>query len=265
MSSNSSTTGASGLLVQLEGTATATVDVTACLFRGNRTAALTAIASNSSSLTVVANAMEVARTDGLGNEGIVVSNRDDAQVTATIRNSSFTYFPGSAVRIGQASGAASALSLLRATINNNSIETGDGATAPSIAGYLSSTSGQVATDCSSPRIRSGIDNSQPAIVVTTPDPGSSPAVDVTITNNHVDMSEYPSGSGVRGTSGIVVRSTQTAANVCANILSNSSHWFPLTVGPGGGISRRTGQRRHVQAGARIREPGYSGGDRAQHQ
>ena len=236
VSSNSATTGGSGLLVRLEGTATATVDVGACTFRGNRTAALTAIASNSSSLTVVADAMEVARTDGLGNEGIVVSNRDDAQMTATIRNSSFTYFPGSAVRIGQASGAASALSLLRATISNNSIETGDGATAPSIAGYLSSTSGQAAPTrllISTNTIRQY--TLQPAIVVTTPDPGSSPAVDVTITNNHVDMSEYPPGSGVRGTSGIVVRSTQTAANVCANILSNSSHWFPLTVGPGGGI------------------------------
>ena len=70
VSSNSAATGGSGLLVRLEGTATATVDVGACTFRGNRTAALTAIASNSSSLTVVADAMEVARTDGLGTKAL---------------------------------------------------------------------------------------------------------------------------------------------------------------------------------------------------
>jgi hypothetical protein len=61
-------------------------------------------------------------------------------------------------------------------------------------------------------------------------------VDVTITNNHVDMMEDPPGSGIRGSAGVIVQATQAApTNLCANIQTNSSHWRPITVGPGGGI------------------------------
>ena len=233
---NSSSTGENGLLVQLEGTATGTVDVRTCFLRGNRTAALMALASESSNLTVVADGLEVAPTAGLGNQGIVVTNGDDAQLTATIANSTFGEFPGSAIRIGQASGVASALSLLRATIsNNNMFEPSAGATAPSVAAYLSSSSGQAARTrllISTNRIRQR--TLQPGIVVSTPDSGTSPVVDVTVVDNHVDMDADPA-TGLRGSHGIVVGATQPAASVCANVITNSAHWYPITVGEGGGI------------------------------
>ncbi|MEZ5287545.1 MAG: hypothetical protein R2712_22635 [Vicinamibacterales bacterium] len=79
----------------------------------------------------------------------------------------------------------------------------------------------------------------PGITLTTPDAGTSPAVDLQILNSHVDMRESSPGSGIRGPVGIDV--AVTTGSTCANVLTNISHLYPTNITPqGGGIRLEQG-------------------------
>ena len=250
ISANSTTAGGRGLVVQTEGTATATVTVNRCQLRNNRTTAILASASGDSNLTLTVTGSPtdenlktyLARANsGQGQDGVVVVNADNAHVTATIENSYFSNFAGAGIRIGQAPNNASALSMLKATITANKIESGTVSTSQGIVGRFSSRLGEVSkarlaiVDNTTP-IASGLNQygPLPAISVSTPDAGTTPDVDLTMVGNHIDMRDFPTGSGIHGQIGVSVQSTR--GNLCANVLNNISHWYPTGVSPqGGGI------------------------------
>jgi len=235
ISFNSPISGDRGVLIQLEGSAIGTASVSNCLIHANRKSGIMATASNTAALTVAVNATEVLYR-GQGDAGIVLENGDDASMTATITGNSIAGFPISGIHLGQTS-TASSLSRLRATISGNLLDSGVGATGPGIAAYLTGAAGQQAPARLLFASNGVSQNTQiPGILVDTPTGGTSPVVDVTIDSNHVDMKEYPPSSGLFGPSGLVVRSTQPAGRVCASINLNSSHWYPTTVGVGGGIA-----------------------------
>ena len=236
---NSMNNGAAGLHIHLEGTAVGTLTVNRCLIRNNRLAGVLAIADGDASLTVnIDNADVVRGTSGQGQEGVVLSNSGNAHLNARIAGSRFVNFPASGVRAGQAAGNATSLSRLDVEITGNQLDSLAGSTGASIQVRLSSTIGQVS------EARLIISNNSvphqyglpPGILIETPDPGTDPKVDLTITGNHVDMIE---SGGLRGPDGIVISARR--GTLCGNVLGNLSHWYePNSPTPidssGGGIN-----------------------------
>ncbi|MCC7181484.1 MAG: VCBS repeat-containing protein [Acidobacteria bacterium] len=245
--SNSATTGGRGLTLQVEGTAVATATIDRCRFRNNRAIGLLATASDDASLTLLvtgsatdslAKSEFVRSPTGQGEQGIVVSNAGNADVTATIENAIISNFGGAGIWVGQAPGNASALSTLRATITGNAIDSPANATDGSVVARLSSTVGEVSEARLLIADNTGAGGIHqyglpPGILITTPDAGTTPRVDLTIANNHVDMTESAPGSGIRGPVGVAVEATH--GSVCGNITANTSHWYPLVEPQGGGI------------------------------
>lgn len=241
VSLNSGTTGGSGLYVLAEDTAQTNVQVNQCRMRDNRLANVTGRAIGSALLTLSVTGSEVVR----GGDGIVLNNTGDADITATITDNVISGFAGAGVRIGQTSGNASSTSFLRATIQRNDIDGSASATSASILGRFSSTAGQVSqarlliSDMGAPQVgqpeRFIQDGPLPGVLIETPDVGTTPRVDVTVTNLHVDMNDpaSPAAPGLRGPFGIDFAATQ--GTICGNVTGNLSHWYPTPVGAGGGI------------------------------
>jgi hypothetical protein len=259
---NSTTTGGRGLVVQTDGNAVASVTVNRCRIRNNRVAGILAAGSGDSNLTLVltgsptdaALKSQVLRSasGGQGQDGIVVTNADDADVTATVENTVFSGLLGAGVWVGQAAGNASALSMLRATITANRIDSPAGPGSTGVVARFSSRPGEVAharllvANNSTP-ISAGLNQygALPAIAISTPDAGTSPAADVTLIGNHVDMRESAPGSGTRGPVGVSVVGTQ--GSLCANIQSTISHFYPVDTAPqGGGLRLERGGAGIVQ-------------------
>ncbi len=242
---NSTSIGADGVHVRLEGTASGAVTVSNCVVRGIREAGIDATALGSANLTVNVSGSDIGRSIQ-GDRGVALTNGDDATLTATVTVNNFFDLPGAAVTLGQVPGDASALSLLQATISNNNVSSGSAAvptTSNSIVATLSSSPGAAA-----PSRLFIADNFvqhfglQPAVLIHAPDAASSPDIDVTLTLNHTDMMDLDSSpTANNGPLGLVVRSIQSpTANLCANIAPNTFHWVPIDNGTGGGISLEQG-------------------------
>ncbi len=239
---NSETTGGSGVYALIEGTGTqAAVSIDQCQVRNNRTANITGLAADSATLTLTVAGSEVVR----GGDGILLSTSGDGQLEGSVENNDIISFGGAGVRMGQAAGSASALSRLDVTIDHNNFDAPATATASAIVGRFSSTAGQV----SQARVRIANNGAPiggsperflqegalPAVTFTSPDAGTSPNVDLTMTNNHVDLSDEtsPTLPGVRAPFGIELAVAN--GTTCANVSGNLSHWFPTSAGTGGGI------------------------------
>jgi hypothetical protein len=234
---NSATTGADGVMVQLDGTAVGTVTIQQCRLRNNRLAAFRALVGGTATLAATVNGAEVVHSSQ-GGDGIVLSNADDADVTASITNNNISGFPGAGVLVGQMSGNASSLSELRVTITGNAIGSPAGGNATGVFGRLSSTPGQVSQTrllIANNGVPTQAGMSQfgltPALVIVTPDAGTTPSVDVTISGNHIDMNQSPLGSGIYGPWGMDVQATQ--GSLCANIVDNISHGYQPVTSDGG--------------------------------
>ena len=131
-----------------------------------------------------------------------------------------------------------------------------GATEPTVVARLSSTAGQVSRArilmhdnfITSPVLE--------GISVTTPDPSTTPAVDLTLTNNHVDIM---TAAGPRS---VTIEPTQSGVNLCARVgvgpaghlpyMGNVFHRVP-TEGVGGPVAHRPGRRRDLPARTRRRD------------
>jgi hypothetical protein len=234
ITNNSAVTGLDGLIVQLEGSATGTVTVDSCQFRNNRGSALQAIARDNAVLGVSANRSAFVHSDW-GERGVVATNAGNAQVAAVVSNSTFSSLPGANVWLGQAPGNASALSLLRASISGNDMGQVAGATESTVVARLSGTAGQVARARILIHDNFIISPVLEAIAITTPDAATLPALDLTLTNNHVDLE-------TAGPRSVRIESTQPGATLCARVgigpaghlpyLGNLFHWLP-TLGNGG--------------------------------
>ena len=243
---NSLTQGAHGVFATLEGTAVGTVTIDLCLVRGNRDAAVHATALDSSNLTLTVMRSDIGHTNQ-GDRGVVISNGDDATLRATVTENNFYELTGEAIQLGQVPGAASALSLLEATITNNVLGTAD----PIVGNTLLATLGGSPGAASRTRLHIADNGTSmvsehwgfdPAMQVEITDGSSAAQVDLTVTGNHHDMMRVNGGDETaHGALGLVVRSTQAAsANVCANIGPNTIHWVPITDGTAGGISVEQG-------------------------
>lgn len=231
---NSATTGGDGLVLQAEGTAVLTATVTRCRFRDNRNRAILATAHDLAALTIGISEAEILRYSQ-GIDGFVFVNSEDAAIAATVDASRFEDLTGAAVYVGQDPGNATAQSMLRASVTNNQVYQTLPSVSSGIIGRFSSSTGQAAQARllvnNNLVVRTG---SSEGISVSSPDGGSAPVYDVTITNNHVDQTD-----DVNGTVGIRVRADQPGgASLCASIAGNLSH-HPSTL-PGAGIVAQQG-------------------------
>ncbi|MEZ5416175.1 MAG: putative Ig domain-containing protein [Vicinamibacterales bacterium] len=243
---NSGAFGAHGVFAALEGTAVGTVTIDLCLVRGNRDAAVHATALGSSNLTLTVMRSDIGRT-GQGDRGVVMTNGDDATLRATVTENNFYELTGEAVQLGQVPGAASALSLLEATITSNVLGTAD----PVVGNTLLATLGGSPGAASRTRLHIADNGTamvsnhygfDPAMQIEITDAASAAQVDLTVAGNHHDMKVVNSGGPTaHGPLGLVVRNTQAAAaNMCANIGPNTFHWQPIPDGTAGGISVEQG-------------------------
>jgi Bacterial Ig domain/FG-GAP-like repeat/Putative Ig domain len=252
VANNSPTVGGSGVHVLLEDTAQATVLIENCQIRDNRLASVAGLATGSAHLTMTITGSDIARSA----EGVVLTNAADADITSTIQGNTLSGFSLSGIRLGQTSGNASSTSIIRATIQNNNIDAPATSTAPAILGRFSSTAGQVSQARllihANGALVSGDPDfftqnaTQPGVRIETPDAGTSPRVDVTISSNHVDLNDEnsPGAPGARNPLGIELAATQGA--MCGRVAGNLSHWYPTSVGVGGGIQA-------LQSGAAVFE------------
>ncbi|MEZ5581630.1 MAG: hypothetical protein R3F37_01550 [Candidatus Competibacteraceae bacterium] len=117
---NSLANGSDGVLIEMQNTATATIVIDRCLFRDNKSQPVQVNALNDSVVTLTIDE-SVARRFDLGNEGFVLSNATNADMTALVSNNRVNNFGGTATFVGQTPGNASASSLLNATISNSII------------------------------------------------------------------------------------------------------------------------------------------------
>jgi VCBS repeat-containing protein len=215
---NSAVSGSDGILIEMQGTATATVVIDRCLFRDNKSQAVQIAANDSSAITATIDESWTRKFDQ-GNEGFILSNGSDGDLTAMISNNHVNNYGGTAIFVGQTPGNATASSLLNASIINNVITMPTDATNHGIIAFLTSTVGEVSQarvriDGNSVTNNSTIGTAR-GILVDTPDTSTSPGFQATVTNNSVAV-----GDNVAGVAGIVVQARQSSDG-CANIGGNT--------------------------------------------
>jgi hypothetical protein len=215
---NSTVNGSDGILMEMQSTATATVVIDRCLFRDNRSQAVQIMANDSSAITATIDESWARKFDQ-GNEGFILSNGGNGDLTAMISNNHVNNYGGTAIFVGQTPSNATASSLLNATIINNVITQPTTATNHGIIAFLTSTVGQA----SQARVRidgnnvtnNSLSGTTRGILVDTPDTSTSPVFHATVTNNSVAV-----GDNVAGVAGLVVQARQSSDG-CANIGSNT--------------------------------------------
>ncbi|MFH1342272.1 MAG: tandem-95 repeat protein [Pseudomonadota bacterium] len=200
---NSVASGSDGILMEMQGTATATVNITGNNFSNNKSQAIQVAANDSSSVNLTITDNIITRGTQ-GNEGIVLSNGSNGDLTALVDGNTISGFGGVSIFVGQTAGNATAASLLQATISDNIITTPTTASNSAILAFLTSTVGQVS------EARILIDNNTitqnstqgvaRGIFVDTPDANTTPNYDVTVSNNTVHIMD-----NVAGVNGIAVQ------------------------------------------------------------
>ena len=232
---NSTASGSDGILMEMQGTATATVNITGNTFSNNKSQAIQVAANDSSSVNLTITNNTITRGTQ-GNEGIVLSNGSNGDLTTLIDGNTISGFSGVSIFVGQTAGNATAASLLQATISNNNITAPTTATNSAILAFLTSTVGQVS------QARILIDNNTVTqnstqgvargIFVDTPDANTTPNFDVTVSNNTVHITD-----SVAGVNGIAVQARRGTMD--ADIFGNHVD-FPNGT-PGGVVGIRERQ------------------------
>jgi len=238
VSTNNDVNGGYGVLAQFEGSAVGSVVVDRCRLRSNRVAGVMARAADAAILNVTVSSSEVSR----GLDGLVLTNSGDAEIVGLVTNNTISSFGASGVRLGQVAGTASALSLLQASIIDNRLSSSESSTDATIAGHFSSAVGQIsqariliADNGAQATGAAGVfqqDSPQPGIRITT-DAASTPLVNVTVRNNHLDMNDPLTNSSPGRRGGFAVDLQASAGTVCAAVGGatggNISHWYPTSV------------------------------------
>jgi large repetitive protein len=216
---NSAGFGADGIQVEMQNTAAATVVINRCLFRDNKSQAVQAAANNDSSLSITISNSFI-RKFAQGNEGILLSNGTNGQLTALMDAITVNNIGGTALFVGQTAGNATSSSNLNATIQNSTVNMPASATNHGILAFMTSTAGQTS------QARVNITNNTVnnlstsgaarAILVDTPDAGTQPGFNATVTNNSVSVFD-----NVNGVTPIVVQARQ-ASSACSSIGGNSA-------------------------------------------
>ncbi len=215
---NSAAGGGDGIQIEMQGTATATIVVDRCLFRDNRSDAVQIAANDDSVISLTIDESKTRKFDQ-GNQGFIVSNGANGDMTVMISNNAVNNYGGTGIFVGQTPSNASATSALHASILNNVVNQPTTATNHGILAFLTSTVGQV----SPARVRIDgnvvVNNSTAGtvrgILVDTPDASTSPSFHATVTNNSVAV-----GDNVAGVGGLVVQARQSSTG-CTSIGSNT--------------------------------------------
>lgn len=215
---NSAVSGSDGIQIEMTSTATATIVIDRCLFRDNRSQAIQISALNDSAVTATIDESRTRRFDQ-GNEGFLLQNGGNADLTAMISNNHVNNYGGTGIFVGQVAGNATASSVLHASILGNTVNQPTTATNHGILVFLTSTPSQA----SQARVRvdgnTVVNNSTAGtvrgILVDTPDGGSAPVFHATVTNNSVAVTD-----NVNGVGGLAVQARQSSDG-CANIGSNT--------------------------------------------
>lgn len=242
---NSTSTGANGVHLQFQETATGTATLERCRVRDARDTAVRAIAEDDATLVLnVIDSELVSSSQGL--QGVKATNGGSSQLSTTITGTDFVTIPGANVWVGQQSGNATALSMLRATVSDNSLIQPAGASDRPIVVQASSTPGAAAP---SRVLVSGNFIQSPVlegIHVSTPDALSSPLLDLTLLNNHVDVITVAPGA-----TSVTVEATQPGASFCGNFLNNIFHHPPPTLGAGFFVTQSGGATFSIERGAAL--------------
>jgi methionine-rich copper-binding protein CopC len=233
---NTVASGSDGIQIEMQGTATATIVINRCLFRDNKSQPVQIAAIDSAAVTATINESWTRKFDQ-GNEGFILSNGSNGDLTAMISNNHVNTHDGTGIFVGQTPGNATSSSALNATISGNIMARLASATNHGIIAFLTSTVGQL----SQARVRldgnNVINNSTSGttrgILVDTPDASTSPVFNATVTNNTVAV-----GDNVNGVGGLVAQARQSSDG-CANIGANTVT-FPNGT-PGGVLGLRARQ------------------------
>lgn len=238
--SNSLAFGGDGIQVEMQGTAGSTTPVTLVVdnvaFDDNKSQGVQVAANDSSRVDATITNSTLVRTNQ-GNEGFVLSNGSNGQLTAHVTNNNISGVSGVAIFVGQTPGNATNLSDLRATISGNTITAPTTATNTAVIAFLTSTTGLVAPGrvliSGNTVIQNSTQGVARGILVDTPDASRTPNFHATVTGNSVAI-----GDSVAGVAGIAVQSRNTATG-CANI-GNNTVTFPNGT-PGGVLGLRARQ------------------------
>ena len=189
---NTVASGSDGILIEMQGTASATVNITTNQFSNLKSQGIQVAANDNSAVNLTISGNIVTRGTQ-GNEGIVLSNGSNADLTTLVSNNTISGFGGVAIFVGQTAGNASASSLLDATISGNTITTPTTATNHAMIAFLTSTTGQVSQarllidgNTITQNATTGVAR---AILVDAPDTGRTPEYHATVINNNVDVTD----------------------------------------------------------------------------
>jgi hypothetical protein len=187
---NSVAGGSDGIQMEFRGTAQAFIDIDTNQVSNNKSQAIQISALETSNVHATIDNNTITRGTQ-GNEGIVLSNGGDADLTTAIVNNDISGFGGVAIFVGQVAGQGTNQSLLQATIQNNTVTSPADATNHAILAFLSSETGQVS------QARLLIDDNTVtynsaaarAILVDAPDSGRTPNFYATVTDNTVTATD----------------------------------------------------------------------------
>jgi hypothetical protein len=157
-----------------------------------------------------------------GNEGIIVANGTNGQLTALIQGNTTSGLGGTHIFVGQVPGNATSASMLDATISGNNVTMPSGATNHGIIAFLTSTTGQLAPARIEIDGNTVVNNSTTgttrAILVDTPDSARTPSFHATVSNNSATVTD-----AIAGVIPIVVQCRNAAsASLTANIFGNTT-------------------------------------------
>ncbi|HRI04240.1 MAG TPA: hypothetical protein PLL77_10905 [Pyrinomonadaceae bacterium] len=220
---NSTGFGSDGILIETQGTSSATISVNGNAFDDNKSQPTQGAANDSSFLDLTINNNTVVRSTQ-GNEGFVLSNGSNGDLTAHVTNNNISGINGVGIFVGQTPGNATAASQLIAVISGNTIVHGAAATNHSIWFAPTSTVGQVSNANVLIQNNNVTQNSTSGtvrgILVDNPDANTSPSFTASVLNNSVAV-----GDNVNGVGGLVVqaRQGQNPPNTagCFDIRNNS--------------------------------------------
>lgn len=219
-----------------------TVSVQTCVFDNNKSQALQANALGDSFLNLTINNSTVQKT-AQGNEGFVLQNGGDADMTVHVTNNTFTGILGTNILVGQVVNNASNLSNLIGVIQGNAMTVGNATTFPTnrtLIVFFSSTVGLVSTanvlvDANSINTFSDpVSGIAEPLFVSTPDANTDPAFTATVTNNVVNIND-PNGTALRG---IAIQSTQNVSAGCIDVRGNDVNYTPVAPAGVNGIRVR---------------------------
>jgi hypothetical protein len=189
------------------------VVVTGTAFSSNFSAGIQGSALSGSNLALEILGATSANTFTSNNGGVLCSNDDNATATCTISNNTFTNQLGNSVFVGDGTSLNNA-GVLNARVENNTITQQAGGNNNPIGAFLSGkgTVSKVLINRNSVTSAGEFDG----IFVNTPDSGSTPNVNATVTNNTVHITNSTTGAEA------IDLAPHQSATACFNVTGNTA-------------------------------------------